>query len=267
MRFSRFAATLIATVVTLPAFAEEAASPIAGNFTLASEYIYRGIAQTNRKPAVQGGLDYAGPAGLYLGAWGSNISWLSDACGAGSSCAGPTSAPVELDFYGGIKVPVGPVTLDFGGLHYYYPGTYAAGTISPNTWEVYGAASWNVVTFKYSYSLTNLFGWVSTQEDGSLKKSTGSQYLDLSANPELPGGVVLNLHVGRQLVANLPSASYNDWKIGVTKALLGWNWAVAYIGTDARAGITASGGSMPYLNAFNRDMGGDRVVLSVGKSF
>ncbi|MDO8932340.1 MAG: TorF family putative porin, partial [Rhodocyclaceae bacterium] len=37
-----------------------------GNVTLASEYLYRGIAQTRGKPALQGGFDYAHASGLYV---------------------------------------------------------------------------------------------------------------------------------------------------------------------------------------------------------
>ncbi|GAB4061894.1 TorF family putative porin [Uliginosibacterium sediminicola] len=255
MRLTLIAASVLAVLSVAPAFAEDAPSPVTGNFTIASEYVYRGIAQTNRKPAVQGGLDYAGPFGLYAGTWASSISWLSDS-------APGVSAPMEWDFYGGIKFPVGPVGLDFGVLKYYYPGTYPTGFASPDTLEVYGAASYEFATFKYSYSLTNLFGAQSTQLNGSLKKSEGSQYFDLSANPDLGGGFTLNLHVGRQLVANFPGASYNDWKAGVTKDVKGWAVGLAYIGTSARA----STGDF-YRSVLNRDLGSDRIVATVGKTF
>ncbi|MEK7737008.1 MAG: TorF family putative porin [Pseudomonadota bacterium] len=76
-----------------PAAAPAAPSPFVGNFTLASEYLYRGIAQTRGKPAIQGGFDYAHPSGFYVGTWGSNISWLTD--------AGASGASLELDIYGG----------------------------------------------------------------------------------------------------------------------------------------------------------------------
>src|SRR5574341_1330912 len=97
--------------------ADAPASPhtFTGNVTIASEYIYRGIGQTNRKPALQGGFDYSHSSGFYAGIWGSNISWLADGNQvAGSSCAtsGPCiSSSIELDVYGGYK---GTITGDLG---------------------------------------------------------------------------------------------------------------------------------------------------------
>ncbi len=43
------------------------ASPLTANVTLASQYRYRGLMQTNNKPAIQGGVDYALPNGFYVG--------------------------------------------------------------------------------------------------------------------------------------------------------------------------------------------------------
>ena len=51
---------------------------LTANVGLFSQYIFRGIAQTAGKPAVQGGFDWAHSSGFYLGTWGSNISWLED---------------------------------------------------------------------------------------------------------------------------------------------------------------------------------------------
>ncbi|HMV17342.1 MAG TPA: TorF family putative porin, partial [Zoogloea sp.] len=77
MRKTVLASALLASFVAAPAvsFAEDAAPAapaFTSNVTLASEYIYRGIGQTNRKPAIQGGFDYAHSSGLYVGTWASN---------------------------------------------------------------------------------------------------------------------------------------------------------------------------------------------------
>lgn len=61
-----------------PAPAAAPASPLTANVTLASQYRYRGLMQTNNKPAIQGGVDYALPNGFYVGNWNSSISWLGD---------------------------------------------------------------------------------------------------------------------------------------------------------------------------------------------
>jgi uncharacterized protein (TIGR02001 family) len=56
-----------------------ATSPITANVTVTNDYRYRGISQSNFKPAIQGGFDYAHESGFYIGNWNSSISWISDA--------------------------------------------------------------------------------------------------------------------------------------------------------------------------------------------
>src|SRR5262245_2069147 len=60
--------------------AAEPASPhtITGNVGLFSQYIFRGLTQTNEELALQGGFDYAHSGGFYAGTWGSNVSVLRD---------------------------------------------------------------------------------------------------------------------------------------------------------------------------------------------
>lgn len=48
---------------------------ISGNVALASDYVYRGISQTNEEAAIQGGFDVEGESGLYVGVWASNIAF------------------------------------------------------------------------------------------------------------------------------------------------------------------------------------------------
>ncbi|MGN5479408.1 TorF family putative porin [Cupriavidus basilensis] len=76
--------------------AEPAAEPasawtFSANVALATDYRYRGLMQTNRRPAIQGGFDVSHTSGFYLGNWNSNISWLGD--------SNPdVSAPIEMGF-------------------------------------------------------------------------------------------------------------------------------------------------------------------------
>ena len=74
---------------------DDAPPPVTGSLAITSDYTFRGLSQTNRKPALQGGLQYDHASGFYLGVWGSSISWLSD--------YEDVSSGVELDFYGGFK--------------------------------------------------------------------------------------------------------------------------------------------------------------------
>lgn len=230
------AATLIALAATLP-FAGTAnaaeTSPFTANVGLVSDYAYRGWSQTDEKPALQGGFDYAHDSGLYAGVWGSSVSWLADADPA-------ISNGLELDLYAGYKGKVGEVGYDVGLLQYYYPGSYPTGFNSPDTLEGYAAVSWEFLTLKYSYSFTDLFGF---------DNSDGSQYLDLSASYEIADGLKLNAHVGRQYIAG-PAESYNDWKIGVSKSLAGFDIGLHYVDTDV-----------------DTELSDGRVILSIGRAF
>jgi uncharacterized protein (TIGR02001 family) len=74
-----------------------------------SDYIFRGVSQTDNDPAFQAGADFTYGI-LYAGIWGSNTD---DAF---------TNSSAEIDFYAGVKPVLGPVTFDFGVIYYYYPG-------------------------------------------------------------------------------------------------------------------------------------------------
>jgi uncharacterized protein (TIGR02001 family) len=248
-----------ATAVGAPilASADQPAPPytFTGNVTLASEYLYRGIAQTRGKPAIQGGFDFTHSSGFYLGTWGSNISWISD------SVPG-SSASMEWDVYGGYK---GSFATDFGYdvgvLTYYYPGT-GFGSFDPNTTEVYGGLSWKWFTAKYSYSTTKLFGWTNptTGED-----SKGSGYFDVTGNYDLGSGFSLVGHVGHQDVHGYGDASYTDWKVGASKDLGFGTVGLFYSDTNANADCSGVATQNPYC-VNNYDLGKGRVVVTFGKT-
>ena len=176
----------LALTAALPARvqAQKPASSVAFNIGVVSDYRYRGISQTRLKPAVQGGVDYAGPGGLYLGAWASTIQWIKDAEG---------DARFELDLYGGFKGEISKdLTYDIGVLAYLYPsaGTSKWDAIykNPNTTEIYGALTFGTVTGKLSYAATNLFG---NYDFAKREGSKGSLYYDLSSSFDLGGGLML----------------------------------------------------------------------------
>ena len=61
-----------------------------GSVGLFSQYIFRGLTQTDRDPALQGNFDINHSTGLYLGMWGSNVSWLRDKYGPGQTLESET---------------------------------------------------------------------------------------------------------------------------------------------------------------------------------
>jgi uncharacterized protein (TIGR02001 family) len=108
------------------------------NFGATNDYIFRGISQNGREPAVQGGLDVS--YGLfYAGTWVSMVKF--DPPGANPAI----DATTEVDVYGGIKPKWGDITFDLGVIGYLYPGTHVE---HPLTFEQ------NYVEFKASASKT-----------------------------------------------------------------------------------------------------------------
>jgi uncharacterized protein (TIGR02001 family) len=189
------------------------------NVAIATNYIFRGLTQTDEDPALQVGIEIDHASGFYFGAWASNISWLRD-------YNRDVSADVEIDVYGGYRIKLGDATgLDLGLYTYYYPGDYPSHSTLPYTTEGYVALSYGVATLRYSHAFSNLFGFANTR---------GSGYLDLCANWEFAPTWVLNAHVGRQQVRRIGAASYIDYKLGVTKNFeRSWSLAVAWFDTDA----------------------------------
>lgn len=225
-------------------FAEETKGPFSANVSLTTDYAYRGISQTDERPAIQGGFDFRHDSGFYAGTWASSISWLHD-----MSDGGAPSSTMELDVYGGYKHQFGDVGVDVGLLGYLYPGSYsrawkqANNMKDPHTLEGYVGASWTFFSLKYFHSFTNLFGAVDTKN---------SKYIDLSAAHPLTDRVTLNAHVGRQIMTGSGN-SYNDWKLGATLNWQDFDFGLHYVDTDLENRKEA-----------NADA---RVIFSVGKVF
>ena len=89
---------------------------ISGNVGLSSDYIWRGMTQTNGDAAINGGFDLATDNGFYFGTWSSNAG------GAGSNYS------MELDVYLGFSGEMGNenMSYDIGYISVIYPGDDSA---------------------------------------------------------------------------------------------------------------------------------------------
>jgi uncharacterized protein (TIGR02001 family) len=241
------AVALLVSAAPSLSFAEDApaASPLTFNVSVTSDYRYRGISQTRLKPALQGGADFAGPNGLYVGTWLSTIKWIKDFGG---------DSNVEWDLYGGWKGEVSPgLTLDVGLLSY----VYSSNKLNPsaNTTELYGALSFGPATVKYSHSVTNLFGFVDSKNSG---------YLEASAGFDIGSGITLTPHLGYQHVSHGSDFSYTDYSLAISKDFSGWVPSLAIVGADTKsiAGVKA------YASPANgKDLGKLGAVLSLKYNF
>lgn len=111
---------VLAASIALPALAvaadEEEVSTLSFNLTLTSDYRFRGHSQSDRDAAVQGGIDYADPSGLFAGIWASSIDF-NDA----------SQSPAEVDFIAGYAHALSEETEGSVWLAYYwYPGSAPA---------------------------------------------------------------------------------------------------------------------------------------------
>ncbi len=82
------------------------------NLALVSDYRFRGLSLTNRRPAVQGGIDAAFSSGLFVGTWATNI-------------ANYGGSKVEVDLYGGYGGSIGGFDYTATVLGYFYPGGHS----------------------------------------------------------------------------------------------------------------------------------------------
>ncbi|MCG6933466.1 MAG: TorF family putative porin [Gallionella sp.] len=217
MMTRKLLSSLILAAMAVPAVAM-ADSPFSGNVSLTTDYLFRGITQTDHGGAIQGGFDYANPNGLYAGVWASNISWLYTAQGY----IGASS--LELDTYAGYS---GSFATDFsydvGVLRYNYGGN-ANGAVNADTNEIYGSLGWKWISAKYSRSTGNLFGFTD---------SSGSGYLELNGSYTLAGPAVdLSAHYGKQSIPNNSGSEYSDYNVKAAKDFGGYTWAFMVSNTD-----------------------------------
>ncbi|WP_427914090.1 TorF family putative porin [Ramlibacter sp. MMS24-I3-19] len=251
------ATVLLSTLVLSGAVLAQAKAPepdytLSYNIGGVTEYRYRGISQSARKPALQGGIDFAHKSGFYLGTWASTIRWIKDS----SNGVADAKGPVELDVYGGYKGAINDTfSYDVGGLEYWYVGnTYKniTGT-NANTFELYGALTAGPTTVKYSHATTDLFG---------TPNSKGSGYLDVSATFDLGSGFSLVPHVGAQRIKNL--GTYHDASLTLAKD---WSGVVASAAVVTTDWAHKFGFDYTLPGTGTKNLAGTSLVLGIKKNF
>lgn len=90
---------------------EESSGPIDVEFTVdvVTDYRFRGLSLSDKDLAFQPGVTISHESGLYVSAWGSNIT--------------PNGGDdLELDLVAGFSFEAGPLTIDANATYYVYPG-------------------------------------------------------------------------------------------------------------------------------------------------
>ncbi|MEO8000696.1 MAG: TorF family putative porin [Arenimonas sp.] len=188
--------------------ADASESNLSFNASLVSDYVFRGISQTDFDPALQAGVDYKfGDSGFYIGGWGSNVDY------------GPVLGhDFEVDLYVGYNVDLNDDwNLDLNLTRYSYLGGNDGFDINYN--EFIG-----VVT--YSEMLTFTVGYTNNYGNADISQL----YLGVGGSWEVGNGFNLTAGLGHTDFEG--GGNYNDWTLGVNRDFGPVNIGVNYYDTN-----------------------------------
>ncbi|WP_371375976.1 TorF family putative porin [Thalassotalea aquiviva] len=183
----------LAAMVPSTAMAVEGLS---ANVGATSNYLWRGVSQTDDGAAISGGIDYEDASGFYAGTWASNIDFGDD-------------ASYELDLYLGYAWEVGDFTYDVGYIYYAYPDS--AEVDSSNEYdfgEIYGSIGYGAFSLSAFYGVNN--------DDGA-GFADKSLYLSGDAEFEIAPDLTLGLHLGSYNFDDDSSEDYIDFAASLSK--------------------------------------------------
>lgn len=231
-------------LIAAPAFADDTAPPsditVTGSAAVVSQYRFRGLAQSDNKPAVQAAITVSHSSGFYISTWGSSAS-------PGVIDIGGT----EIDVYGGYAKEIGGVKVDVGVYGYLYPGfdqgNYVeiygslAKTLGPATAKVgvYYAPPQKVFDLNWNSPTRH-----NTYVYGELSSSIPGTPLSVHSHLGHTGG---GFDYGKQ---------YLDYSVGVSATWKNLTLDASVVGTnisksDLDSGI-GLGGDAAVIDAFHR---------------
>lgn len=234
---------------TIPGAPADAAAPnvlpgdIGGSAALTSDYVFRGISQSDENAAIQGSLDWTHETGAFVGVWGSSVDFDDG-----------DQASAELDWYAGWAGEFRPVEVDLRAIYYSYPG--ADTPRDYDYWELGATGTVSPITdldlsLGYNYS-PDFFN-----ESGS------GHYVHGGAAYTLSGLIVpvsVSVQAGRQWVNDngaFGTPDYWHWGVGAGITVEKVDLSVTYSDTDlSRA---ECGGGL--------DTCGERVLVTAATSF
>lgn len=229
------AVVLALAVAPLVSFAQEAESvpeteesPISWTLAATSDYVFRGVSQTDENPAAQASITYTSPTGVYVGVWASNVDFGS---------AGPD---LEYDTFVGYNVAVSPaVTFDVMLNRYNYEGSADDSALGYN--ELIAKT-----TFFENYSTTVAY------TNDFLGSSEESWYYALGASVALPNDFTLGFGAAHTTAAEtLAFDDYSDYSVSLARSWGALTASLAYVDTDSHGEVN-----------FGR-LAGDRAVLTL----
>lgn len=166
------------------------------NVGVASDYIFRGISNTNEDPQVFGGVDATYGMG-YAGVWASNVDFGLD------------DPKTEIDAYIGVKPTIGDLNLDLGLIYYGYVEDKGMTPGSFSYLELKAAGSWAV-----GPATVGVAGYYSPEFPG---KTGYGLYLEANAAMPVAEKLTLSGALGNQEIDK--GTSYSTWNLGLAYAV------------------------------------------------
>ena len=283
MRFSHLMVSGLCLAAATPALAQEETAPpkpvtVTGSVGLVSDYRFRGVSQSDRNLAVQGGITIAHESGLYIGTWGSNLAGWGTFGGAN----------MELDLIAGYKLPVGGGTLDVGATWYMYtagfnntdfiePYAKLSGTVGPASltagvayapkqealgpWYANGAAAASGTYTRPGAKDDNLYIW------GDASAGIPNTALTVKGHLGYSNG---NKGLGPFATSVAPTGEYVDWLVGADYAIKGTPLTVGVAYTDTNISKSDSAYLQPSFSRGqdgNGSIAGSTVVFALTAAF
>ncbi|WP_394389538.1 TorF family putative porin [Shewanella woodyi] len=189
--------TLLASSLLTSLYAD---ASVTANIGATSNYLWRGVSQTQDAVAVQGGVDYEHGSGLYLGTWASNVDFDDE-------------TSYELDFYAGYAGTIGEeLGYDISYLYYAYPDSDS----DIDFGELKAAISWRWFSLSYSH-VTNAGSDVATAP----WDNEDMGYLDAGVSIPLSDSLSISAHYGYStgdiVTAWFDTDSYSDYSLSLNK--------------------------------------------------
>lgn len=207
--------TCLLPALTVPCTAA-AGVDVFGQFTVATDYVYRGVSQTMSGAALQGELGFEAESGWYGFAWASNVKFTEGA-------VPDDGARVELNFGSGYSLALTErLTATIGGTYFQFPGTEPGFDYDYVEWhsslEIDGMHD---LTIGYS---DNVFG---SGSDGT--------FYALGIGQDVTETVGLRLELGHHDLESAYDNAYSYAELCVVGFAQSIGWRLSYVTTSDTA--------------------------------
>lgn len=229
IKFACAAAAIAVAFASNVAFADDAPAPtpeftVTGSAAIVSQYRFRGISQSDNKPAVQASITVSDKSGFYISTWGSSAT-------AGNSTV--NIGGTEIDVYGGYTHALGKTGVTFdGGLYgYLYPGASAG-----DYFELYGSLTkaYGPLTAKAGLNWAPKQDYFTNLQNSSSTYITHYnmyEYFELGYSvPKLP--ITLHGHIGHTGGGLNYVKEYMDYSVGVSYKWKSLTFDISAVGTN-----------------------------------